>query len=167
GSLSETAQGVCLPPRRAHLDIVGAGAVNASMDRRKPALVAVGRMDLPAPLHGGRKRQGLAAGAGAEIDHLLAGFGARAERRNLRALVLHLDKSLEKGRLRMDRRTLGIGGKSDAQPDRRPARGHRLEVGERLDGVLAAALERVDAQVERRAACKRRALGRALLAERA
>src|SRR5262245_29114271 len=38
---------------------------------------------------------------------------------------------------------------------------------ERLGGVLAAALERVDAQVERRPACERRAFGDAIVTERA
>src|SRR5207237_9926585 len=37
------------------------------------------------------QRQGLAAGAGAEIDHLLAGLGRGEQGRESRALVLDLD----------------------------------------------------------------------------
>ena len=69
----------------------------------------------------GRKRQRLAAGAGAEIEHLLAGLGAREQRRELRALVLHLDKALNEGRLGMDRRGFWRRRKRDAQAPGRPA----------------------------------------------
>src|SRR6202007_1944090 len=42
-----------------------------------------------------RARQRLAAGAGAEIDHLLTGLRRRKQCRELRALVLHLDRALD------------------------------------------------------------------------
>ena len=67
----------------------------------------------------------------------------------------------------MDRRALGVGGERDAQPERRPARRLRREIGERAGGLVAVALERVDAQIERRAARERRALLRPLVAEHA
>ena len=38
----------------------------------EPALVAVGRVDLALVLHDGGERQRLAAGAGAEVDDVLA-----------------------------------------------------------------------------------------------
>ena len=54
----------------------------------------------------------LAAGAGAEIDHLLARLGAGKQRGQLRAFVLHLDHAFEESGLGMDRRALGVGGQA-------------------------------------------------------
>ena len=79
------------------------------MDRRQPPLVVVGGEDLPLVLHHGGKRQRLAAGAGAEIDHLLAGFGAAQQRRELGAFILNFHHTLKKGRFGMDWRGFGIG----------------------------------------------------------
>ncbi len=92
------------------------------MDRHEAALVGIGRVDLAAVLHRGGQRQRLAAGAGAEIDDLLAGLGAGEERGELRAFVLDFDAAFEESRLGMNRRAFGIRRKPDAQPDRRPSR---------------------------------------------
>ncbi len=146
---------------------MSAGTLEPRVDRREPSLVEIGGVDLAVIFHCRRQRQRLAAGAGAEIDHLLARLGARQQRGDLRALVLHLDHALDEGGLGMDRGVLGVGRERDAKPDRRPARRLRIEVGERGGGLVALALERIDAQIERRAARQRRALGGALLAERA
>ena len=59
-----------------HLHVARAGALEPLMDRREAALVGVGRVDLPVVLHRGGERERLAARAGAEIDHLLAGLRA-------------------------------------------------------------------------------------------
>ena len=57
--------------------------------------------ELAAVVHLGGKRQRLAAGAGAEIDDPHAGPRIGEQRRDLRALVLHLDKPvLERGECR-------------------------------------------------------------------
>ncbi len=61
------------------------------MDRRELALVDVGGVNLAAVFHRRGERQRLAAGAGAKIDHLLAGLGAGKQRGELRALVLDFD----------------------------------------------------------------------------
>ncbi len=53
------------------------------MDRRELALVDVGRVDLAAVFHRGGKRQRLAAGAGREVEHLLAGLGEGEQRGEL------------------------------------------------------------------------------------
>ena len=151
--------------RRAHLRIVHARSLEPGVDRRQPALVEIGGVELAAVLHRRRERERLAAGAGAEIDHLLARLGAREQRGELRALVLHLDQALDEGALGVDGGILGIGRKRDAKPDRRPARGLRRKIGERGGGLVAVGLERIDAQIERSAARQRRAFGGALFAE--
>ncbi len=135
------------------------------MDRHQLALVDVGGVDLAAIFHRRRQRQRLAAGAGGEIDHLLAGLGAGKNRGKLRAFVLDFDGTLAKGRLGVDRRASGIGGQPDAQPHRRPPRRLDIEMGELRQHLLALGHERVDAHIERRAARQRRALGAALVAE--
>ena len=98
--------------RRAHLDVARARALEPVVDRREPALVVVGGVELALVLHRRRERQRLAAGAGAEVDHLLAGLGAGKQRGKLRALVLDLDQALDEGRLGMDRRALGVGAQA-------------------------------------------------------
>jgi hypothetical protein len=40
------------------------------------------------------KRQGLAAGAGAEVGHHLAALGVEQQGQQLAALVLHLDRAV-------------------------------------------------------------------------
>src|SRR5262249_22998808 len=102
------------------LHVAGAGALEALVHRREAALVEVGGKDLPAVPQQRGERQRLAAGAGAEVDHLVAGPRARQERGELRALVLHLDMAGEKFWLGVDRDVTGIGRKRDAQADRRP-----------------------------------------------
>ena len=156
---------VLVAARRDHLHVARAGALEPLMDRREAALVGVGRVDLPVVLHRGGERQRLAARAGAEIDHLLAGLRAAEQGGELRALVLDLDLALEERGLGMDRRALGIRRHDDAQAGGRPARRLRVELGEFLGGLLARRLQRVDAQIERRARRERRALLGPLLAE--
>ena len=56
---------------------------------------------------------------------------------------------------------------SGSQPERRPSRRHGIEVGKQGDRVLALSLDVVDAQIKRRPARKRGALGGALVAEHA
>ena len=102
---------------RAHIGIVDAGARQPLMDRRQLALVAVGRDQPALALHHRRQRQRLAAGAGAEIDHLLAGFCRREHRGELRALVLHLDRALDEILLGMDAGVAGVGAEFDAQAE--------------------------------------------------
>ncbi len=109
-------------------------------------------------VHHRRQRQRLAAGAGAKIDHLLAGLGAGEQGRELRALVLDFDHALDEGLFRMDRRALAPGGDADAQAPRRPARRLRREIGQGRAHRVALAFQRIDAQVERRARGQRRAL---------
>ena len=124
--------------RRPHLDVARAGALEPVVDRRKPALVVVGGVDLALVFHQRRERQRLAAAAGAKVEHLLAGLGAGEQRGELRALVLDFDQALEIGELGMDRRALGIGAKLDAQAVRRPARRLGREIGERSRRLVAA-----------------------------
>ncbi len=65
------------------------------MDRGEPPLVTVGRVNLAVIFHRRGQRQSLAAGAGAQIDHLLAGLGAREQRGKLRAFVLDFDLAFQ------------------------------------------------------------------------
>src|SRR3954463_15756334 len=117
-------------------------------------------------LHRPCERERLAAGAGAEIDHVLARLRAREKRRELGSLVLHLYHALNERGLSMDRGILGAGFERNPQPERRPARRHGIEVRKQRRRLVTVALDVVDAQIKRRAARKRRALGGALLAER-
>jgi hypothetical protein len=149
----------------AHLDVARAGSRQARVDGRQAPLVVVGRIDLAAVLHESCERKCLAAGTGAKIDHVLAGARLRQKSGKLRALVLHLDPPLDEGGLGMDRRVLGLGAKRNAQAPRRPAGRHGAKMRERGLRARTIRLERIDAQIERRAACERRALGGALLAE--
>ncbi len=112
------AQQVVVTGRCTHLNTACTGSFKAIMDRREPPLVAVGRKQPAAVFHRRRQRQRLAAGAGAEVDHRLAGLRARHQRHKLGTFVLHFDQPFEKGRLGLNGRTFGIGFRRDAQPDR-------------------------------------------------
>ena len=65
-------------------------AIEPGVDRREPALVGIGCVKLSMILHRRRKRERLAAGAGAQIKDLLLRPAAGEQRRKLRALVLNL-----------------------------------------------------------------------------
>ena len=67
----------------------------------------------------------------------------------------------------MHRRALGVGAEHDAQAERRPWRRGRPQMRQRRGGGVAIALQRVDAQIERRAAGERGGLLGALVAEHA
>ena len=112
-----------------------------------------------------RQRQCLAAGASREIDDLFAGLGAGQQRSELRALVLDFDRALEKGGLRVNSGIFRIRRKPKPQTDRRPSRRLGVEMRELGRNLFALRLERIDAQVERRPARKRRAFRRVMLAE--
>ncbi len=135
------------------------------MDRRQLPLVVVSR-DKPAlALHHGGQRQRLAAGARAQVDHLFPRFCRRQQRRELRALVLHLDAALDEDFFGLQARVAGIGAERDAQAQRRPPRRRRAEMGKRGQRLVARGLQRVDAHIQRRPACHRRGLRDAGLAE--
>src|SRR6187200_3391040 len=57
-------------PWRVDLHIVRAGSLQPLMDWRETALVIVSGVDLALARHRGGQRQRLAAGAGAQVDHL-------------------------------------------------------------------------------------------------
>ena len=65
----------------------------------------------------------------------------------------------------MDGRTFCIRRKPDAQAERRPSRRLGMQMRELRQHLFALGLERIDAQVERRAARERGALGGAVFAE--
>ena len=123
--------------RRAHLHIAHARALEPGMDRRQPPLVGIGGVDLALVLHRGGERQRLAAGAGAEIDHLLAGLCAGQQRGKLRAFVLDFDQAFDEGRLGMDRGAFRAGVELDAQAGGRPARRLGMEIAQRGDRLVA------------------------------
>ena len=133
GVAGEIGEHVARAARRADLHVAHVGAFEPGVDRREAPLVVVGGVELALVLHRRRERQRLAAGAGAEIDHLLAGLGVGQQRGKLRAFVLDFDQALDEGRLGMDRRAAGIGGEHDAQAVRRPARRRGRKIGERLE----------------------------------
>ena len=76
---------------RPALDDAGAGAAQPLGRALEPMRGDVAGDEMPAIAHGRGERQGLAAGAGAEIDDAHARPRIDQQRRELRALVLHLD----------------------------------------------------------------------------
>src|ERR1700730_16186058 len=96
------------PTRLSDLHVVTPRALEALVDRGKPSLVRIRCVELSAIFHHGGERKRLTAGAGAQIDHLLAGLGAGEQRGKLRTLVLHLHRALDEGRLAMHRGTLTL-----------------------------------------------------------
>src|SRR5262249_19209003 len=93
------ADGVALHPfiarrgKRLTLHDANAGAPEALRRALEALFRDIAGNEMTAILHRGRERQGLAAGAGAEIDHAHAGPRIGEERSKLRALVLHLDRA--------------------------------------------------------------------------
>ena len=113
------------------------------------------------------ERQGLAAAAGAEIDHLLAGLGAGEERHELRALVLDLDPALQEFGLRLHGRTAPVLARRDAQAQRRERRLDGVEMRQGIVRLLAGGhLQGVYPQVERRTGGERLHLGHEIVAEK-
>ena len=131
---------VALARQRAALDIADAGAAQPRAARSSRQADDVAGDELAAVVHRRGERQGLAAGAGAEIDDPHAGPRIGEQRGDLRALVLHLDEPVleggEAGRAarareaqaeRRERRRLGLdalGGERARAPLRgRPSAG--------------------------------------------
>ncbi len=122
--------------------------------------------NLAAVLHRGGKRQRLAAGAGAEIEHLCPRRRTGKMGHKLGALVLDLEPALPEGRLGLD---VGVAAgafdRRDAQSVRRQRRRSRTGAAQLGRDLLAGCKQRVDAQVERRAFGKCRELGHPVAAE--
>ena len=120
--------------------------LRAGTKLRQPPAVGVGGDQRAAVGHRRRQREGLAPAPGAQVDHRLA--RARADRLagKLAAAVLHLDPPVAVGIPWLD-----LGAGFEPQPVRR---GDRLGFGGKLD-ARAVGLERVDPDIERRAAEQR------------
>ena len=148
--------GIALAGQRAALDIADAGAAQPLPGALQAPFRRVAGDELAAVSHRRGERQGLAAGAGAEIDDAHPGTRAGEKRGDLRAFVLHLDETVLEG---------GGAGKRhamrDAQPERRPAGRVGVDMlgGESAAGGVAVGLQRVDAQIEGRGSVERRHLG--------
>ena len=132
------------------------------------ALVDVGRVDLAAVFHRGGKRQRLAAGAGRRGR----GPARRAWRRRTARRAASLRPGFRCSPLRKHGSAWIAGLLASAasrmrKPDRRPPRRLGVKMRELGNDVLALGLERIDAQIERRAARKRRAFRGAFVAEHA
>ena len=113
------------------------------------------------------ERQGLAAAAGAEIDHLLAGLGAGEKRHELRALVLDLDPALEEFGLRLHGRAAPVLARRDAKAQGRERRLDGIEMRQGIVRLLAGGhLQGVYPQVERRTGGERLHLGHEIVAEK-
>ena len=134
---SRSASTSSLPARRPHLDVARARAGEPGEDRREAASVGVGGVDLALVFHRRGERERLAAGAGAEVEDLHAGLGVGQQRRELRALVLHLDEAFDIGRVGRERRRAPVGAHGDAQADRRERRRLGREIGERGERLVA------------------------------
>ena len=87
------------------------------------------------------------------------------QRRELRALVLHLDEALHVSGFRGERRPAPVRADRDAQADRRQRRRLGAQMRERLQRLLARGLQEVGAQIDRRAVGERPPLLRGVRAE--
>ncbi len=150
----------------AQLYVADAGALDTRDERGETAAVDVVAENLALVLHHGRHRDGLAAAAGAIVEHLLSGRRARDGGCDLAAHVLHFDPAF------------GIGGDGlDAFPafDRVSGGntiavdefGHRpgLDAFERAARFLGIGLQGVDAQIDGRAGGHRHAFGHGIRPE--
>ena len=145
--------------RRQHLRVPHPGPLQPLEDRAKPHAVAVIGVELPGILHERGERQGLAAGPGAKIDDLRLGLGAGEQRRELRALVLHLEPAFAVAGLGLDMGApAGARGLHDAHPRRRMGCRRRIEALQRLQHLLARRFQRVHPEIDRRPPGKRGAL---------
>ncbi|BAQ45288.1 conserved hypothetical protein [Methylobacterium aquaticum] len=133
--------------RRAHLG-PGAGPAQALVDRREAARIAVGGDEPALVAHQGGERQGLAAAAGAEVDHRHPGLRAGEPGGELRALVLDLEPAVQEFRLDVEGRAAAVLAERHPQSVRRQRRRFRVEMGQRLPGGVAARLQGVDPDVE-------------------
>ena len=120
--------------------------------------VGVGGVDLALVIHRRGERQSLAARARAKVEDLHAGLGFGEERGELRALVLQLDEALDIGRVGGERRRAPVRAHGDAQAHGRERRRLGLEMGERAERLVATGLEKIHAQIDRRALGERPAL---------
>ena len=153
--------------RRADLDVAGARAGEAVVDRREAARVAVGGVDLAVVLHQGGERQRLAAAAGAEIDDLLARLARRTGARRA--------ASPRPGSRSSPCRNSGSAWTAGPRPSsaggtRRPRGECGVSTAARCASASCAssreaALRRVDAQVERRPGRERLQLRHEVVAE--
>jgi hypothetical protein len=152
---------------RHHLDVAIVGTADAVEDRRQPRLLGIIGKYLAAVFHCRRQRQRLAAGTGAIVEHLHAGGGAGKLGDDLRAFVLHLEPALLVAGLGLDiGMAAGAVDRRDADAVRRKLRLGGADARELGQHAVAARLQCVDAQVERRPARQRRAFMRPVLAER-
>ena len=88
---------VALAGQRTALDIADPGAAQPARRALEPAGRHLAGDELAAIGHSGGQRQGLAAGAGAEIDDPHPGPRIGEQRGDLRAFVLHFDEALLEG----------------------------------------------------------------------
>ena len=118
-------------------------------------------MDLAGILHRRRHGERLAAATGAIVKHLFARLCAGQQRGQLRALVLDLEEALGEGHLGGGRDlpawAVGCGNADPLWREPGFVRAGRLQAAQHLRAVGP---ERVDAQIERRAAGQRLRLGK-------
>src|SRR5690606_16681833 len=150
------------------LGIADTTALEALVDRRQPGPITIVGEDLALVLHLGGHGEGLAAGTGAKVEHLLTGLRPRQQRRELAALVLHLEPALEPRLVGLDIRRAAVRPTGrDAKADRRDRGGFGMETLQRLQDPRRIRFERVDPQVEGWPRRQRRGLGNPVRAEAA
>src|SRR5262249_57047587 len=72
GAVFEIGEQIFLRTRRSDLHVVNPGALKPLVDGGQPSLVGIRGVELPAIFHDCSERERLAAGAGAQINYLLA-----------------------------------------------------------------------------------------------
>ena len=148
------------------LGIARPGPLQPVIDRRQTLAVGIMGMDLAAIVHRSRQGQRLAAGTGAEVEHLPAGRRARKERGDLRSLVLDFEPALLEAGFHLDIGMATIAlDRRDAHADRRQGARLRRKGLESRQHALAIGFQRVDAQIKGRPIAERGRLRHPVLAE--
>ena len=139
--------GVVLAVDQHRVDVGQPAARQARLELGQALLGHVEGIEAPGRAHRRAQRQGLAARAGAEVDHHLAAARRYQRAEQLAALVLHLDQAV------LEDRQLGQGRLADHAHAVRRERGLAgLDAGglERVEHLVAGGLLHVHAQVQRR-----------------
>ena len=137
---------------RQHLHVARACPLQALEDGAQAGGVVVVGVDLAGVLHGGGEGQRLAAGACANVEHLLARARRPPSARRSATLRPVPRTSLCRARPRPRRWVAGRApsGAGRRTPQRRQRRRHRREPRQGLQHLLAVGLERVDPEIDRR-----------------
>jgi hypothetical protein len=120
------------------VDVGQARAGDPRLELAEPLVGHVEGVQAAGVAHQRAEQQGLAAGAGAEVDHHLAALGLEQEAQQLAAFVLHLEAAVEEERVLLQRRLALEAHRQRREAPRRAADAVGLEL---VDEGVAVELE--------------------------